>query len=298
MIILKKRFLLSLLLITIFFACTHENNNNYGEVKKIVGEWTGKEILIPEKISCYLADKDTLLGFCNELFDKEYKILMYVDSAGCSDCRLKLFEWKQLMKEADSLFQGEVGFLLFFQPKRKMKMTNLFKIDKFDYPVFVDVKGEIDRLNHFPQAMEYQCFLLNKENRVLVIGNPVLNPKILDLYKSQITGGKKAKQEAFTTIMVDKRVIEYGNIKKGSLNPAIFIITNTGSHPLITYRVSTSCGCTNVEWESRPVEQGQVATISVKMTPDEAGYFSKTIDVYCNIKESPLRLMVNGNASE
>jgi hypothetical protein len=118
----------------------------------------------PEGVLCYVAEKDALPGYCNEWFKKEYKILMYVDSAGCSDCRLKLSKWKQLMKEADSLFHGQVGFLLFFQPKSTREMAILFARDRFDYPVFMDIDGAINQLNRFPKAMEYQCSDVEYEN--------------------------------------------------------------------------------------------------------------------------------------
>ena len=86
------------------------------------------------------------------------------------------------------------------------------------------------------------------------------------------------------------------NHKKGSANPAVFTITNTGNRPLIIHRVSASCGCTNVEWEKQPIEQGKTATVRVTMVPDETGYFRKTIDVHCNAEESPVRLAVMGRS--
>jgi hypothetical protein len=57
-----------------------------------------------------------------------------------------------------------------------------------NYPVFIDEKNEINRLNHFPTLMEYQCFLLDKDNKVLLIGNPTLNLRIWEMYKQVITG--------------------------------------------------------------------------------------------------------------
>jgi hypothetical protein len=287
-----------LLLVTVLSVYSCKDKKRRNEVAKMVREWTGREILFPENVPCYVAGKEMQLEFCSEWFEKEYKILMYVDSAGCSDCRLKLFEWRQLMAEADSLFQGKVGFLLFFQPKIVRKMAFLFARDRFDEPVFMDINGSINRLNRFPKAMEYQCFLLDRDNRVLMMGNPVLNMQIWKLYKSQIAGGKKTDPEMLTAATAEKTVHEYGSIPTGSSNPAVFTITNTGSHPLVIYRVSASCGCTRVDWTKQPVQPGQAASVSVEMTPDEAGYFSKTIDVYCNVKDSPIRLTVTGTANE
>jgi len=281
-------------LIAVCSALSCKDNRNKKEIKKVVNEWIGKEILLPEKVSCYVAGKETLQEICNELLRQEFKILMYIDSAGCSDCRLKLSEWKQLMEDADRFFQGNVGFLLFFQPESVSKMANLFAPGRFDYPVFMDINGTINRLNRFPKEMEYRCFLLNKDNKVLMIGNPVLNLNIWKLYKSKIEENIHTELETFTTIVVDKTVHDYGAILKGSSNPAVFTITNTGNHPFVINRVSASCGCTNVNWEKRPVDPGQTATISVNMTPDETGYFSKKIDVHCNIKKTPIRLMLNG----
>jgi hypothetical protein len=40
----------------------------------------------------------------------------------------------------------------------------------------------------------------------------------------------------------------------------------------------------------------RAAIISAEMTPDEAGRFSKTIDIHCNVAESPLKLTLTGTA--
>ena len=292
------RLLFLFLLFLPFFIYSCKDHKKREEAAKIVNEWIGKEIRFPENAPCYASCKDTLQELCNEHFQKEFKILLYVDSTGCSSCRLKLYEWEQLMEEADSLFQGKVGFLLFFQPKSVKDMSYLFIRDRFDYPVFIDLNRTIDSLNHFPQAMQYQCFLLDKDNKVILVGNPVLNPKIWKLYKDRIAGGKQTDPEIPTVIQIDKTVYDFGTISKGSANPAIFTITNTGNHPLIISHVSTSCGCTNANWEKQPVEPGKTTKISVEMKPEETGHFSKTVEVYCNVNESPVRLMLTGITKE
>jgi hypothetical protein len=296
--IVQYKLLILFSLVVFFSIYSCKENKRKSEIEKIVVEWVGKEILFPENISCYVSGKETFSEICDEWFQKDFKILMYVDSAGCSDCRLKLFEWKQLMEEADSLFQGKVGFLLFFQPKSEREMTLLFARDKFDHPVFMDINGTINRLNGFPKDMGFQCFLLTKDNKVMMIGNPVLNMNIWEVYKSQIAGGMITKPEVLTTATVDKTIHDYGTIRTGDATSANFTIANTGSSFLVIFRVSASCGCTNVEWEKQPVAPGETTTIRVDITPDETGYFSKTINVYCNIQDTPVRLVVNGDAYE
>ena len=166
------------ILLAVFFVCSCRDSKQREEAAKIVNEWIGKEIRFPENVPCYVSGKDTLPELCGEHFRKEFKILLYVDSAGCSSCRLKLFEWKHLMEEADSLFQGKVGFLLYFQPKDVKEMGYLFVRDGFDYPVFMDAKDVINNLNRFPQAMQYQCFLLDKNNKVLMNKDSILSEQL------------------------------------------------------------------------------------------------------------------------
>jgi hypothetical protein len=275
-----------------------KENKKRTEAEKIVAEWTGKEIRFPNDYQCSFAGKDTISNPCTDLFQAEYKILLYVDSAGCSSCRLKLFEWKQIIADADSLFGEKLSFILFFQPKNKKEMEFLFKRENFNYPAFIDMDNRINQLNHFPTQQSYQCFLLDRNNKVVMIGNPVLNPEIWELYKNQISGNGTKPQENLTFVEVDKTTYDFGNIPLGESSQAVFQLKNTGNFPLIINHVSTSCGCTAVDWEKQPTESGETAAIKVEIKPEEAGFFDKTITVYCNVEKSPLKLSISGTANK
>ncbi|MDR1373255.1 MAG: hypothetical protein LBJ17_09125 [Dysgonamonadaceae bacterium] len=156
-----------------------------------MAEWTGKEIKFPDNFECNLQGSDTVSSLCAELLDSEYKILLYIDSTGCTSCKLRLFEWRQLMQEADRLFPYKVKFLFFFHPQNIAELNYFLLRDRMDYPVFIDKNDTIYKLNKFPSEEQFQCFLLDKNNMVLAIGNPVLNPKIWKLYKDIIIENKK-----------------------------------------------------------------------------------------------------------
>jgi hypothetical protein len=136
-----------------FNAC---KNKKIIEAEKIVDEWVGKTIKFPENLKCCVLGEDTISDICIDLYKKEYKILLYVDSAGCTTCRLRLSEWKQFIQEVDTLFHGQVGFILFFQPKNLLEMRFLFKQADFKYPVIIDTDKTIDRLNHLPKKDLYK----------------------------------------------------------------------------------------------------------------------------------------------
>ena len=152
--IIKSKQCSLFLLITLFTFSSCKDNRKKNETSKIANEWEDKEILFPENLPCFGLGNDTLSEFCDEILTKEFKVLLYVDSAGCSSCRLKLLEWKQLIDEAEILYPGKVGFLFYVQPKRMADLTDMLLINGFDYPVFIDINGSIDSLNQFPQPIQ------------------------------------------------------------------------------------------------------------------------------------------------
>jgi hypothetical protein len=208
-----------------------------------------------------------------------------------------LFEWTRLITEVDRLDSEKLSFLFVFHPKDTKELQMMFKRNKMTHPVFIDDDNAINQLNHFPEQELYQCFLLDKDNKVVMIGNPTLNPIIWELYKKQIWGIEETTKAAATTVEIDKTAFDFGNIRLNTKNTAVFTIKNTGNTLLVINQVSASCGCTTVEWDKQPIAARQTTEIKVIMNPEETGHFNKTIEVFCNIKESPIKLTVSGKTN-
>jgi hypothetical protein len=160
-------------------ACS---NKQRSDAESVIREWVGKEIRFP------ILQGDTA-RVLDSLLNIEYKVLFYVDSIGCTSCRLSLEIWNLLIQESNEQLNGRMSFLFFFQPKYPVETTNLISSEKFYYPVFIDVYNRIGNINHFPKDTQYHCFLLNKENKVLLIGNPADNLSLWNLYKEVVLRG-------------------------------------------------------------------------------------------------------------
>ncbi|MCY4778295.1 hypothetical protein ORI89_01425 [Sphingobacterium sp. UT-1RO-CII-1] len=152
--------------------------------EKLVREWLGKEILLPKDLPCLYMDKDTI---CPKPSQKSFKILVYTDSVGCTSCQLNLNLWKIYMNDADSIAPGQVDFLFYFQPKNQRELTHLLRRERLEKIIFMDKKSQLSTINKLPKEIDYQCFLLDKDNKVLSIGNPTLNPQIWNIYKKLFT---------------------------------------------------------------------------------------------------------------
>jgi hypothetical protein len=87
------------------------------EAEKVVKEWKGKTIVFPENLQCSVLGKDTVSNICSDLFQRDYKILFYIDSTGCSGCRLNLSGLKQLIETVDTLLMDGWELSRFFNRK-------------------------------------------------------------------------------------------------------------------------------------------------------------------------------------
>ena len=259
---------------------------------RLVNEWKDKSVIIPVRSVFTVQGKD-VVDF--NYRDAEYKILVYTDSVGCTSCKLQLPKWKRMIAEVDSLTGGRVPFLFYFHPKDPKELRFYLRKDNFTYPVCFEEDDYINRLNRFPSDMTFQTMLLNKENKVVAIGSPVLNPKIKDLYLEIITGKKRVgADKSVTTVSMDQSEKNFGNIPLNEKREHIFKLVNTGNKPLVIYDVVTSCGCTKAEYGKEPVRPGETLELKVIYNAEDKGRFRKNLTVYCNAEDSPLKLTVVG----
>ena len=231
------------------------------------------------------------------LADADYKVVTYIDSVGCTSCKLQLPRWKQFMQEVDSTLNRPVPFVFYFHPKDMKELRYITRRDAFVYPVCFDEMDDFNQLNQFPGEMTFQTFLLDKDNKVVAMGNPVHNPKVKELYLKVLTGGKSIKTETqMTQVSADVTGIDFGSFPQSEKQEYKFTLTNTGKNVLVIYDVITSCGCTKVDYSKEGIRPGDKAELTVIYEAEKAEHFSKTVTIYCNADNSPLRLKITGNA--
>ena len=278
--------------ITLFIVSCAESDKD--RLSRLVKEWEGKEILFPVHSIFTIQGKDTVDFTFQEA---DYKVVTYIDSVGCTGCKLQLSRWKALVAEVGSMTDGRVPFLFYFHPKDMKELRFLTRRDDFKHPVCFDENDEFNSLNHFPTEMTFQTFLLDKANKVVAIGNPVHNPQIKDLYLEIITGkSETTPKQVVTTVSVDQTEKDFGKFSYSQKQEYTFLLTNTGNSVLAVQDVITSCGCTKAEYRKEPVRPGDTLEVKVIYEADAAGYFDKVVTIYCNAENSPISLRVKGFA--
>lgn len=286
------KYLYVLLAFSFLFSCKDENKKH---AESVLREWMNKEIVFPNKMYFSIQGKENV-DF--RIKDTEYKIVAYVDSAGCTSCKLHLSKWKELIHYVDSIQSERVQFLFFFFPKNGRDIYHTMRMDKFTYPVCVDTLDSFNKLNHFPDDVRFQTFLLNKENKVVAVGNPIHNPNIRDLFLNIISGGTSLPDEKRpqTEVKIEALSMDLGMFDWKKEQKCIFTVENTGKELLVIDDVNTSCGCITVEYSREPVQSGKTIDITVVYKAEYPEHFNKTITVYCNSPVSPLQLKIKGDA--
>ena len=72
-----------------------------------------------------------------------------------------------------------------------------------------------------------------------------------------------------------------------------FIVTNTGTDPLMIQNVVASCGCTTPEWTRQPIPAGSKGKVTAIYDPqNRPGAFNKTLTVYTNTKPETTVLVI------
>jgi hypothetical protein len=271
-----KYILLSILL-NAAFACT----------SKINREWIGKTVIFDD-INVTLPEwppDDKLEQTMINWIAKGYKILVYIDSSKYRKFRLD--KWKIYVEE----LYPKVNFFFVFQSSRFHLMKALDFVHNlqkkhFFYPMYTDGLGDFYRLNHLSDNPAFRCFLLDNDNKILAIGNPVNNSNIRKLY-NKIINGEESDPLPVTAVEFEPHEIELQNLQVGKTSDTVFTLKNVGTHPLTIQRVDTSCcciflstkeqtkyllgepllGCTVQEWEKCPIKPGKTTEIKVQITP-------------------------------
>lgn len=286
---MKTKLLHLSFILLLLFSC-----NNYPQKQDmidIVKEWSGKEIKFPStfNMDTYIKSKDKAIS--------DYKIFVYIDSIGCSSCKLQLHEWKKFITQLDSISDKDIQFIFILHPKDIREIKIQAKINKFDYPLFFDKNNEFDKLNKFPSDISLQTFLLDQNNKVILLGNPIQNPKIKELYLNKILN-KKNNKEKITEILIDKTKINLGSFNWKIPQERIIQIENIGKNQLTILDIASSCGCTVPEYDLKSVPPGGIINIKITFTAERPEYFERNVIIHCNIKESPIEIKIEGDAKE
>ena len=125
--------------------------------------------------------------------DSEFKMVVYVDSSECSPCALShLRFWNPLIKEArQKKISIDYVFILAPNPETMDDVNMELDITDLGSSIYIDSDYVFKKSNSFiPKESKYHSFLLNKRNKVILIGSPIDSEKIKNMYNEVVESHK------------------------------------------------------------------------------------------------------------
>lgn len=149
-----------------------------------------EEILLFQKKPIVLTKQSELIiGGQKKVIENEtqrgLKYVIYKDSLECTSCSInKMYFWDEFIKYAKS-YNGRLKYYFIYSPLKKncRNVEFLLKNINFDYPILLDSLGEFVKLNpHLPKNRALHTFLLDEDNNVILVGDPVYNKRIEKMF--------------------------------------------------------------------------------------------------------------------
>lgn len=249
------RYIILALVGLILWSCSTDKS----DYAKLVAEWQGKEIVFPEIMT------DVITGDTINFADADFTILTYVDSAGCTSCQMKLPLWAEFISRVDSFMNVDVNLIYIVNTNDKESLSKTIACDTFRHSVIYDPADEFNKMNHFPTREILRTVMLNASNKVIVMGNPVVNPAIAQLYIDIITGNKLFDSDGLEFLEVDNAYIDVGEINIGDTIRQIFSVHNTGKTPIMIDKVLSSCLCLETQTETSIIEPNKSIQVNVML---------------------------------
>lgn len=223
---------------------------------EFVQSFTGQELKFPDGLT-FQIQSDTIEY---DLDDADFTIVTYLDSTGCTSCRMKLHEWNHVINEFKALPNLDVNFVMILHSTKPKEINYLLKKDSFLHPVSFDYNNDFAKLNQLPKEYEYHTFLLDSNKEVVLIGNPVLNPKVLDLYQKVIMDGLSIENQAVS--------VPIGALQVGETSTTQIKIHNQCGHQHTLQAIVPSCECISACMNKDSVSPDETTMLEINYVAD------------------------------
>ncbi|MBD5286963.1 MAG: DUF1573 domain-containing protein [Bacteroides sp.] len=278
--------ILPLAILLVLSACKSDSDR----MADIVEEWQGREIVFPEVMT------DFQTGDTIDLSDADFTIFTYVDSVGCTECKMRLQVWREFLNSLDSISNSDVRFMMMVDGADTQDFNYLVKRHGFEYPICVDTDHFMAQKYTFPDKVALQTFLLDKDRKVMSIGSPVYSAEIERMYKEIISGKTVFSSDETSLVTAEPNRIDLGHLRPRESISKTILFSNPGKEAAKIRKIASSCDCTDLTIPDGVIpSESKVEAMHTFSGDTIPGEFERTVHVYLEDFEYPLVIKVFGN---
>lgn len=285
---MKNIYYIIFTLLFVIFSCCNSDNSKYQNKAKIVTDLSGKTIIIPENFVAQIGEISIPYDFSNA----DYKIVTYIDTTGCTPCRMKISSWNELINEFKSIPDVDLNFLMIINSDRKNAAEYAINASRFNHPIWFDYENSFFDINSLPDDDDFHTFLIDADDKIVAVGDPVKNPKIKALYKNIISGDYEDK----SLKLCAKPTYAAGVVAPGEIVKHHYILRNSDTTLLTIQAIIPSCDCTDGRACSDSLKiKGKIGIDITYRADTIIGPFFQYVDIFFNEIDEPQRLIIYGN---
>lgn len=146
---------------------------------------------MPDGIQVYTPFGNYLLDSARLQERSSFKIYSYINGS-CPSCIEDITKWRDVVPE---FMKFNVPVILIFHSKDNFELIKYLceskKIEPFPFPFFLDYKEQFYKQNTFLKEFDSEkaTLLVDKTNKIVVMGNPLHSKKIKEQYYLELKGG-------------------------------------------------------------------------------------------------------------
>lgn len=269
----------------------HSCQSSETNIEKSVLTLIGKEFKWDDSYKIEIQETPVTLDWDNT----DFKIITIVDSSDCISCKMKLEAWDNLINELKCIKGIDIDFIMIIEHEKTKLLSATIHTRDFCLPVFFDETTSFRNTNEINISSTINTFLLDSDNRVIAIGNPILNPKVKRLYTNLIS------EDATTNSFYDNSVIEgeksrnIGVIKPYSTNNEVFTLKNISDDTLTVESIIPSCDCVKGICSAPTIAPSKEFDIQVTIQPDSlSGFFTQSLNLFFNELNYATEITIHG----
>jgi hypothetical protein len=178
------KYKVSILITLLLIGCSlTPESQKKKEIKEIVKKWYGKQISFPDSIFV-LKNKAIYPVQTNPLNSENLKILTLV-SGECISCIETLNKWNLFIDSVKNISEIKLVVII-MTPDVDQFINNFYSLIPEGMTLYIDAEFNFLKSYKMPDDFMLRTFLLDKSNKVLLIGNPVYRNEIKKLYLNEI----------------------------------------------------------------------------------------------------------------
>lgn len=165
-------------------ACSYNARREYRKTANI-NDITGEKFTFPRNGKWSITDRDTVIQL-----SKAPKFVVYIHESSCTPCSLEeLRHWRPILDRLDSMRTGgmDIETVFIINPgKNNEAVSRILAEYEFRHPVMFDGEREFERYNLLPENEIINSFVLDRNDRVRLAGNPLLGKGAWQSFKVTI----------------------------------------------------------------------------------------------------------------